>query len=512
MRARKWRWNLNLHDITRFSEAQPVNVTMATFTELIAQPWPLALDSYQRPYVWGAEKVTQLVADLKEVLEPTASATGRSYYMGALLLHWDAKQQTLFVIDGQQRLTSLALLHHALKQRPPENLAFSYRSTSSVHHIQAASQALAETDLQSLAAISDLFERLQFSLIVVNSEDLAFTFFDTQNNRGVPLQAGDLLKAHHLRTMAGHDALQIHCAQRWESIQQGDPGFIRYLFEQYLWRARQWRGQRPYRLQPASHDGLLSVFQQQAMARPETADIATVPLYPGLHNQLAASLTLTTDNRCQLSLLQVRLSESPADLPFSLRQPVWQGLGFFLYSQRYASLVRQLFPTDNNPSADDADVAAMQRFYQAVIASLSGYLQSLFRLAVLMYVDRLGSEQLYAFACRLGLRLGMLRLCQASIRYETPAKYLRDQPMQLLDLLAGAWHPQEVLDYLQQEIDGQMQQTCDALKHEDTRKGTRGVYLRAVRDYLKIDPLTELEAVMIEQLKKDTQYLQEATA
>jgi len=94
---------LNLHDIIRFSEAQPVNVTMATFTELMSLDRPLALDGYQRPYVWGAEKVTQLVADLKTVLEPIANAAGRTYYMGALLLHWDVRNHRQAGADHRLR-------------------------------------------------------------------------------------------------------------------------------------------------------------------------------------------------------------------------------------------------------------------------------------------------------------------------------------------------------------------------------------------------------------------------
>lgn len=71
----------------------------------------------------------------------------------------------------------------------------------------------------------DLFARICFTVIEVPSEDLAFTFFDTQNNRGVPLHATDLLKAFHLRAIVEpkREMLQTNCAKRWEQLQRTQP-------------------------------------------------------------------------------------------------------------------------------------------------------------------------------------------------------------------------------------------------------------------------------------------------
>jgi hypothetical protein len=92
----------------------------------------------------------------------------------------------------------------------------------------------------------DVCERICFTVIEVPSEDLAFTFFDTQNNRGVPLHATDLLKAFHLRAIAepSRETLQTNCAKRWETLQRTQPilglagDFAPALFNAFLWRAR----------------------------------------------------------------------------------------------------------------------------------------------------------------------------------------------------------------------------------------------------------------------------------
>ncbi len=42
--------------------------------------WPLALDSYQRGFVWGPDKLTQLVSDLAAYVEQ--ADTNLPYYRG----------------------------------------------------------------------------------------------------------------------------------------------------------------------------------------------------------------------------------------------------------------------------------------------------------------------------------------------------------------------------------------------------------------------------------------------
>jgi hypothetical protein len=57
-----------------------------SFADLLeASEWPLALDSYQRGFVWGQDKLMQLVSDLAAYAEQTDSAL--PYYLGVVLLH-----------------------------------------------------------------------------------------------------------------------------------------------------------------------------------------------------------------------------------------------------------------------------------------------------------------------------------------------------------------------------------------------------------------------------------------
>lgn len=466
-------------------QCSDVAVEVMGFAELCAQDHALKLDHYQRPYVWGRKKVQQLLTDLGRF---SAQAKEADYYLGTLLLHRDDAQQAYFVIDGQQRLSSLAVLFHALQGALPHGLEFHYRSPLSVENLRHAQQAVA--DAKPLQFDASVFARLRFMVITVTREDLAFTFFDTQNNRGVPLKATDLLKAHHLRAINGDDSdqverLQRRCAGSWEAVQVSGAqkedkrrDFAPELFHQYLWRARNWCGQK--HIEREDHDAILATFQDRSVP---AEGIDSVPLYPGHGNQFASRLALHQREDYRLDPRPVHVSASAAALPFSLRQPIHEGIGFFLYAQKYAALLDEVL---HSPVADQ-EVERFRDFYRRVVGSNSHYLRELFNLALLMYVDRFGWQRLLEFARRTELVLGGLRLAKQYIFKEAPLKYLREADHNLLDVIAGAYRPEEVMDFLKRELarsEGYGAERLAAIRKSEGQ-GVQGRYLKAVRDYYR---------------------------
>ena len=443
------------NDLT-ISDQKDVLVELLSFKNLANLKCPLTLDNYQRAYVWGPDKVTQLLNDLVSFIQDSHE---KAYYMGTILLHRkvDEKQSNLCVIDGQQRLTSLAVLYWLLNERLPTHIQFSFRSSRSKVNIQQAKLTIKNwLDKNNLecAKLIEVYDRLLFTVIKVTKEDLAFTFFDTQNNRGVPLGSTDLLKAFHLRAIKSADAhldelLQSHCAYRWESVQlQGTfsklsptHDFAPELFHYYLWRARNWTGNQVVELE--SKDEMFSHFGN----RTKNTELGEVKLYPSGANQWGQSLRLTHDNDFDLNLTRQQLGSQSAYLPFSLRQPISRGVGFFLYAEKYAEILNLLV---HKPSRD-IEIQAMQQFYNQVVKTLSHYLQSLFRLCLLVYFDRLGSQGLLRFTLWLDHRIGEIRLSQSDIRRETPIKFLRDSKRNLLDVIANAYECDDVIDFLKQK-------------------------------------------------------------
>jgi hypothetical protein len=473
---------------------QDVTVKLVSFGKLANVKSPLALDSYQRAYVWGEDKIIQLLNDFSEFIQTNNSA--KQYYMGTLLLHQKVgvKQNKHFVIDGQQRLTSLSVLYWLLHGKLPAHIQFEFRSSRSLVNIQQAKctmQAWFKEQKIDKDEFTKVFKQLRFTVIAVQREDLAFTFFDTQNNRGVPLGSTDLLKAYHLRAIQDGnlklvEQLQSHCARRWEQVQlQGELGktsqhndFAPELFHYYLWRGRNWTGNQVEELE--SKDEMLKHFGEHS----KKAMIGEVALYCGGTNQWGKILTLTTTNDYSLTPAKQHMGQQAAYLPFALRQPISQGVGFFLYAEKYASMLNVLF---HQPS-DSPEVLALQGFYNDVVSTLSPYLQSLFRLATLTYFDRLGSEGLLRFAIWLDHRLGAIRLTQADIRRETPLKFLRDAKQNLLDVLAHAYDIDDVIRFLRQEDVSKAYATNDGWQTE-SKSHVQSRYARAVSGYFNVGDL-----------------------
>ena len=486
---------------------EKIRVEVCSFTELQQLDYSLGLDNYQRPYVWGETKIRQLIDDL--LAFQAQEKDSPDYYMGTLLLHQNDKKEKMFVIDGQQRLTSLCVLYHALKKRGlPERVDFHYRSAISVANIQRAHVLMQGAEAKKIGP--SIFNRLCFTLIRVKNEDLAFTFFDTQNNRGVPLKATDLLKAFHLRAIHSSDAkqdenLQQHCARRWESIQvtgeKGKPSkendFAPQLFHYYLWRARNWRGQKV--IERETQNQVLESFQYQSI---KSSSVAELPLYPGMNNRFASSLTLQANDEYQLSLQEQPISSSAAILPFALRQPIHQGVGFFLYAQKYATLINQLLHEDN----PGTEIAAFRRFYQEVVMTLSHYLRELYKLAVLMYVDQFGTEQLLRFGLWLDHVFGAIRLEKKYIFKEAPLKFLKEADNNLLDVIAGAYRPDEVINFLKADTQAKTVYKGDKAAEVNRNKGVQGYYLNAVLNFYQKDSLDNKEYWMDEYISKEQNH------
>jgi hypothetical protein len=454
----------------------PVEVTVLSFCQLfLDSSLPLALDTYQRGFVWNDEKVRQLADDLADYQKLPAPKP--PYYMGTVLVHRHTAKEKRFIIDGQQRLTALCVLHHCLKASLPANCAMTY-SPQSARRIRSAIELFQDPHHRPTG---DIFEQIVFTVICVERVDWAFTFFDTQNNRGVPLHATDLLKAYHLRAVDGaimtrKEGLQTLCAKRWEGIQQGTPvmsherDFAPSLFTKFLWRARYWTGNRAAY---GNHDALMTEFQKQTWKT--EGDHATIPLYRSRHNRLGNALTLTQDGYSEIQTNPISLSPKAEDLPFAIRQPIQKGIGFFLYADKYAALLRRLVvePTDSD------EVRQFREVYHKLLMANSIFLREAFLLASLVYADQFADEKLGEFALWLEHALGAIRVEKQQVRYQTAQNFFKNGAVNLLDIIANGFRPEQVISHLQTHTD----RKSYAGETVESGRGVRGIYKKAVLDY-----------------------------
>lgn len=211
----------------------------------------LTIPNYQRIYCWEERHVKCLLDD---VFEHIASAGDTPYRLGTLILrahdgHYD-------IIDGQQRLITLALLLSALgiktsllKEKLTSKQSKAYVAYNK-HLIQKYVDRRIPQAGKRTEQAESLLQRIELSVLILQntSIDLAYTFFSHQNSRGVALSDYDLLKAHHLRYIPlGNEGQAQHITEVWNQMieegrqvgQETHPDYVRTL-DTYIYRLRKW--------------------------------------------------------------------------------------------------------------------------------------------------------------------------------------------------------------------------------------------------------------------------------
>ena len=211
-----------------------------------------AIEYYQREYRWGKKHITELLNDLCEkFLESHEEGNERSaienyghYFLGSIII--SDKDGRKFIIDGQQRLTSLTLLLiHIYRQLKDErqkkeiaNLIFSYRAGNYSFNLDVDErtrcmkslfdgQPFEENDQpESVANILKRYEDIEHHFpddlagealpyfadwlienvhlveIIAYSDADAYTIFETMNDRGLSLTPTEMLKGYLLSNIA----------------------------------------------------------------------------------------------------------------------------------------------------------------------------------------------------------------------------------------------------------------------------------------------------------------------
>lgn len=215
-----------------------------------------AIDYYQREYRWETKQVNELIIDLTELFRdnyqpsdsPGSVEQYGHYFLGSILI--SDKDGQKFIIDGQQRITSITLLliylYHQLGNHQEKglladlifSLKFSKRSFNldvpertscmdalfngepfsedgqpeSVVNILARFQDIEEQfpdDLNGEALpffVNWLIENVHFVEITTYADADAYTIFETMNDRGLSLTPTDMLKGYLLANIKDPEA------------------------------------------------------------------------------------------------------------------------------------------------------------------------------------------------------------------------------------------------------------------------------------------------------------------
>ena len=220
-----------------------------------------AIDEYQREYKWGRDNIVELLDDLRAKFMaswqpghlPREVATYEGYFLGSIIV--SERQGRNYLIDGQQRTTSLTLLlifvHHLLKEQGQQHadladLIYSDDYGAQSYNLDIPERrvvldalfkeeefepGLHEESVQTMFAryqdiaaefpedLRDPAVLLTFKYwltrnvgvieIACSSDDYAYAIFETMNDRGKPLSPTDMLKAYLLAKVTDPQRRQL---------------------------------------------------------------------------------------------------------------------------------------------------------------------------------------------------------------------------------------------------------------------------------------------------------------
>ena len=219
-----------------------------------------SIDYYQREYRWEAKQVRELLDDLSNTflaeyedgISRSKVASFPHYFLGSIII--SQKDSESFIVDGQQRLTSLTLLLILLRnlQRGRgdavsiDDLIFSERygtktfnlavderalcmeslyegetfdpsdqseSVQNLHGRYQDMEALFPEELREEALpyfVDWLIDNVHLVEITAYSDEDAYTIFETMNDRGLSLSTTDMLKGYLLANMQPHRRVQAN--------------------------------------------------------------------------------------------------------------------------------------------------------------------------------------------------------------------------------------------------------------------------------------------------------------
>ncbi|OBG06225.1 DUF262 domain-containing protein [Mycolicibacter sinensis] len=211
-----------------------------------------SIDYYQREYKWQSKQLADLVTDLTtrflEIYEPNHArkdvAKYPGYYLGSIIISQKGSQP--FIVDGQQRLTSLTLFLAYLRRLQLErddvvdidelilsvkfgeksfNLDVPDRNDCMAALFESGEYEPPDDAPESVYTLVDRYaelderfpeelketalpyfidwlkDRVQLVQITAYTDDDAYAIFETMNDRGLKLTSADMLKGYLLANM-----------------------------------------------------------------------------------------------------------------------------------------------------------------------------------------------------------------------------------------------------------------------------------------------------------------------
>jgi len=388
----------------------------------------LTIPEYQRPYRWTEVQIQRLLQDFKDYQTDERNRSGKEscpFYLGSIILHQQGNK--LNIIDGQQRLTTMALIAYLTEEF--QDLTLRYKAPESQQQIKHNLAWLVSKKSQ-LTEID--FSAIHITLVVTNSEDEAYRFFETQNTGGVRLKGPDIIKAHHLNVIdKSIPAKTRHYAALWESLNDINP------IIDLLLRGRYWEN---LNLRKDLKD-----LSRKTMPRHQQKRLIVDAVVDEF------SPTATGDDIAFGRVTRAYLENggeilSQPQVGYDLRQPLNSGANTIRYLEYFQAL-RQKYLLKNHA---DETLLAFDEFYHELVCKLDGcaYLKQLFDASLLLYISQFGQQYLEIAAKKLFRVVYSRRVeNQVAVKEKSVPAFLKETP--LLDWIALSYTPQQCFNLLE---------------------------------------------------------------
>lgn len=425
-------------DINNILEAKhkDIEVISCTFEDLLNTRFSkipgslihgqLYIPEYQRPYIWNEKQINRLLDDFREY-NANNDSEKPMFYLGSIIVHQDGDK--LNIIDGQQRITTLLLMKSLVDASFKSGIV--YTSPVTIDNIKrnyAYLRSIAENKIFDYADVDTLsridFTVINLTLVVTATEDLAYTFFETQNTGGVRLSGSDIIKAHHLRAISSRKIINYQ-ARKWEGIESTKvEEIIQNLTKIRFWDNRKWRRFPFYRDTRSIKSVLIEEFTEDT-----NKDGEDISFY--------YSMVKNIDGRA------MQMHESHIK---QLKQPLSDGNNTLDYINDYIQLYYILF---KNNKKDYRVSDAFHDFYKELVHDHNGtvFLKELLEICIVAYVSRFGffrlfEASLWLFRCIYSLRVTSSR----NVREDGVFKFIYSH--QLIDNILEAYTVDELLQFL----------------------------------------------------------------
>lgn len=394
----------------------------------------LCIPEYQRPYRWTEKNVMQLLQDIN-----ASRISGKLDYMiGSVILHDNIEQDCkLNIVDGQQRITTIclilkALAAYAVKDADIDLPDLKYNHSDSFIHIRDNYQFIkdwieiniAESDRKGFTDY--LLRNCKMMQITVKKLTEAFQLFETQNGRGKPLEAYNLLKAYHIRAMSESPRNdKVECDVRWEEAAlfhdrrsvdgDGRIDLLKQVINEHLYRIRLWsRGSNAYAFSRKEVDE----FKGLSIGSDNMLEFAYQNIL--LQQQISLGM-MQLMNSCMFKIKSRFEHGDPENMsPFvSINQLMCNGKTFFDYIETYVEVYKRLFVQSTS-----SQLAVFKDFYQKMCKypgchrSGDGYLRQVYKSAVMLTFDRFGEKGVLYLYEPLYLCLYQFRLKHIQVKYQ----------------------------------------------------------------------------------------------